>query len=113
VKKIIQYLFTVSLAVFCIYWIYRGKKIGDKEWLDEKQKEIKGKIIKILKPEGYKVIVVYLSDSSKYCPFTNRLNDELNVGDSIYKAKNSYRLIIFKNCKLSDTTSFLEGGEAP
>ena len=107
-RRIIQFLYTLIFILFCIYWVHRGHWLGKKEWEEEKLKEIKGKIIRIEMPEGHKVIILYLSDSTTYRPYTNMLNDVANIGDSIYKSKNSYRLILFKNGNQNDTLSFVE-----
>lgn len=108
-KILISLIGLIIGVVISFIWIYRGYKIGGDEWEIEKEKEIKGKVARMYKPETEKVYHIYFADGSEYIPSFWGLDEKIEIGDSIYKAKGSYRLIIFKKCDLQDTLMF-EGG---
>ena len=92
-KKTIQFLYTLLFISFCIYWVYSGDRLGKKEWDEEKQKEIKGKVVRIEKPEGHKIMTITFSDGVKYSPSFFGFNSLIEIGDSIYKERGSYKFM--------------------
>lgn len=86
--------------------IIRGYKLGKKELDEEKVRKISGKVIKVFKPENDKIIHIMLSGGLEYAPSFFGLNSIIEVGDSIYKAPNSFKFIIYKK-NMHDSTIYI------
>lgn len=87
-------------------WIYRGFIIGWDNWNSEKEKEISGKVKRMIRPETEKNYHIYFEDGSKYVLSFWELNELIEPGDSIFKPKGSYRFEIYKSLNKIDTIIF-------
>lgn len=95
-KKQIKNYILISIFIISLVWIFRGYKIGEIEYENQKKEEIIGKIVKIYKPNDEKIIHIVFSDGKEYMPIFFQLNDLVQIGDSLIKKANTLRFVIYK-----------------
>ncbi|MBL0146936.1 MAG: hypothetical protein IPP48_15665 [Chitinophagaceae bacterium] len=106
-------LTVVTLAILLLLCFFLWMKKSSLLWKvasdDFRNIKLNGKVVdKIINKELHeKTHTIVFSDSSRYVLPNKDLDNSIEVGDSIYKIQNDYKIIIYKAAKLNNKIVFV------
>ncbi|WP_416437832.1 hypothetical protein [Phnomibacter sp. MR] len=98
-----QLLAFILGGLICLFWLYRGYRVGKKNNDDNFKNPYAGKVVRAYIPETAKFLNVVFADSSEKTLDFWGLCDLVEVGDSLKKEANSFRFIVYKEGNTNDS----------
>jgi hypothetical protein len=101
--KLLTFIFSIFI---CICWVIRGYFVGKKESDEEFKRQVSGKIINVYRGDDEKFCYLIFANSTKYQTTFWGIQNEIKVGDSIFKPVNSFKYIVYHNSIINDTSVY-------